>query len=710
MEAHVKTVREILHSGDQFLVPFFQRQYSWTKKEWMNLYTDVLALFEGGDETKHFMGPLVCTPFNHVPAETPRYQLIDGQQRLTTLTIALAALRDVSRINGLTDLADEIHEDYLVHKRRQDLERFKVVPRLEDRENYAKVLDGTAPGVIAGSGIVGCHSFFKRAWRSPVSDGGETSARRIFAALTNRLSLVAITIDGENPYEIFESLNGKGLPLEEADLIRNFLFMQVPQNHQASFHQAHWQRFESQFEEVDQYDKVPPTPFYRNYLMRNGRYCPNRTAFIEFKKQNTDRGLNAVEQVSELERFAKFELWLHRPELCERPYLRRRLTELRQLDVSTSHPLLLNLLDRHDKAQLDRDALDECLRDLISFIVRRSICGESTRGYGRWFPEAVHAIVTRPAADLRRYWLDKGWPDDATFISRLVEFPIYIREPKKCRMMLEILERMEGHREEVNLSTLTIEHVLPQMVENDEEGRAWKAAFGPNWRQEHETWLHTLGNLTLTGYNTSLSNKSFASKKALFVQSNVSLNVHFAALPAWDVAAIRQRGQSLGRRLASIWTRPAGEAYTPRQPNQEDAFGDAFEQPDALQGRAPHTHGNLRVMIRWSLLGVNKTDELIQEATAAATQSVFIGKLIEWKPELLNRFQNIPVARTYSLSANPDSDFLNPSTNKTFGNKLVPGTALYLFTNTSTGAKCQDIDSLIRRIGMPGDSVVATQL
>ena len=469
----------------------------------MNLYTDVVALFEGGDETKHFMGPLVCTPFNHVPAETPRYQLIDGQQRLTTLTIALAGLRDVARLNGLADLADEIHEDYLVHKRRQDLERFKVVPRLEDRENYAKVLDGTAPGVVAGSGIVGCHSFFKRAWRSPVSDGGEASARRIFAALTNRLSLVAITIDGENPYEIFESLNGKGLPLEEADLIRNYLFMQVPQAAQAAFHQERWQRFESQFEEVDQYDKVPPTPFYRNYLMRNGRYCPNRTAFVEFKKQNTDRGLSAVEQVNELERFAKFELWLHRPELCERTYLRRRLTELRQLDVSTSYPLLLNLLDRHDKGQLDREALDECLRDLISFIVRRSVCGESTRGYGRWFPEAVHAIVTRPASDLRQFWLGKGWPDDASFISRLVDFPIYVREPKKCRMMLEILERMEGHREEVNFNSLTIEHVLPQMIENDDAGRAWKAALGTNWRQEHELWLHTLGNLTLTGYNTA---------------------------------------------------------------------------------------------------------------------------------------------------------------------------------------------------------------
>lgn len=286
MDAHVKTVREILHSGDQFLVPFFQRQYSWTIQEWENLHGDLVSLLESGDDAKHFLGPLVCTPFNPVPGEVTPYQLIDGQQRLTTLTLALAALRDVARGQRLEDLAEEIHEDYLIHRRRQGLQRFKVIPRLEDRGSYESVIEATARGVVTGSGIVGCHSFFKRKWNAAMSVANEGYPRRILVALTARLSLVAITVDGENPYEIFESLNWKGLPLEEADLIRNFLFMQVPASEQAHFHHAHWIPFECRFEKVGRYEKIPPTQFYRDYLMRTGRYCRKNTAYVEFRRQN----------------------------------------------------------------------------------------------------------------------------------------------------------------------------------------------------------------------------------------------------------------------------------------------------------------------------------------------------------------------------------------------------------------------------------------
>ena len=129
--------------------------------------------------------------------------------------------------------------------------------------------------------------------------------------------MVAITVDGENPYEIFESLNWKGLPLEEADLIRNFLFMQVRAAEQAQFHETRWKPYESRFEAVGRYEKIPPTQFYRNYLMREGRYCRNKTTYVEFKRQNLERGLTTTEQVTELQRFATFELWLQRPELCE---------------------------------------------------------------------------------------------------------------------------------------------------------------------------------------------------------------------------------------------------------------------------------------------------------------------------------------------------------------------------------------------------------
>lgn len=711
MEAHVKTVREILHSGDQFLVPFFQRQYSWTKKDWANLYTDIVALTEDGEETKHFLGPLVVTPFHHVPGDGPRYQLIDGQQRLTTLSLALAALRDIARLKELADLADEIHEDYLVHRRLQDLQRFKVVPRLEDRRDYEMVIDGTAPGVVAGTGIIGCHSFFKRAWRNPVSDAGEAMARRILAALTARLSLVAITVDGENPYEIFESLNWKGLPLEEADLIRNFLFMKIPPVDQASFHETRWKPYEGRFEAVGRYEKVPPTQFYRNYLMREGHYCPNKRAYVEFKNQNLDRGLSTIEQVMELHRFANFELWLQRPEVCERDYLRDRLSENQQLDISTAHPLLLNLLDRHDKGHLTREELDVCLRDLASFVIRRTICGESTRAYGRWFPEAILNIVTRPSADLRRYWMEKGWPDDATFIQRLSEFPIYVREKKKCRLLLEGLERSEGHPESVDPATLTIEHVLPQTIGNDEAGRSWRYELGPAWQVESEKFLHTLGNLTLTGTNPELGNNPFSVKRPMFARSNVPLNAWFTSLDHWNGVEIRRRSVELGRRIAGIWPRPDGAPYVPHQVEPTDLFEEMGEE---IQPDLPPTsrkRGQLQVVVHWSLLGQNQNidPEMIQEKNDTLTHARLIGRLIEvFGAQMSETLQQVPVARTYSLSANPKRDFLNPMQGTPYLHKPVPGTHLFILTNTSKNDKLRSIHELAERLKFTPGSIEAS--
>jgi len=297
MEAHVKTVREIFHSGDQFLVPFFQRHYSWRKENWQRLLEDIVALTEESDETKHFLGPLVCTPYHHVPGEVTSYHLIDGQQRLATLTVALAALRDIARLNALEGLADEIHEDYLIHRRRQGTQRFKVVPRLEDRSDYESIIKGSPAGTTSTVGLLGCYSFFKREWKRLVSSDGDAVIKRYLIASTARLSLVTITVGGENPYEIFESLNSTGLPLEESDLIRNFLFMQVPLDEQGRFQSTCWEAFERRFDPAGGYEKLSPTLFYRSYLMREGNYCRNKAAYVEFKKQNQGRHLTPPVQV-----------------------------------------------------------------------------------------------------------------------------------------------------------------------------------------------------------------------------------------------------------------------------------------------------------------------------------------------------------------------------------------------------------------------------
>jgi uncharacterized protein with ParB-like and HNH nuclease domain len=217
------------------------------------------------------------------------------------------------------------------------------------------VIDGTAAGTTGSAGILAAYSFFKREWKRLASDEVEASLRRLLIAATARLSLVTITVDAENPYEIFESLNSTGLPLEEADLIRNFLFMQVPLDEQNDFHNRHWEPFEKMFETSGDYERLSPTLFYRTYLMRDGTYCKNKAAYVEFRKHNLDRALLPIIQVGELKRFAKFELWLRRPLFCDNNELCDAFSEIQALDITTAHPLLLNLLDRHDQGRLSRE-------------------------------------------------------------------------------------------------------------------------------------------------------------------------------------------------------------------------------------------------------------------------------------------------------------------------------------------------------------------
>ena len=391
---------------------------------------------------------------------------------------------------------------------------------------------------------------------------GETRIRELFVAMTERLSLVVITIDGENPYEIFESLNSTGLPLEESDLVRNYLFMQVPIAEQEEFNADHWEDFEQIFETIEDYPAITPTAFYRNFLMRLGEYSKAKQTFVDFKKQNRQRGLTPVEQVAELKRFAGFEQSLRRPKTCQDPGIRSALGQLAMLDITTAHPLLLNLFERHKNGQLDYDEFLGCLHDLASFALRRSICGESTRNYGRWFCEAITAIREDPKSDLRGYLIRRGWPDDNAFAHRLSEFPIYRRESKKCRLVLETLEQSYGHKEKVDPATLTIEHVMPQTL-SGKSGNAWKAMLGDDWKKVHERLLHSIGNLTLSGYNQDLGNKAYEAKRAELLRSNLVLNKHFENVEEWAEPAIVARGEKMAEQIVELWPRPDGGAYTP---------------------------------------------------------------------------------------------------------------------------------------------------
>ncbi len=536
----------------------------------------------------------------------------------------------------------------------------------------------------------------------------------MLVASTTRLSIVAITItaDRENPFEIFESLNATGLALEEADLIRNFLFMQVPLEEQASFHNSHWETFEGLFEAREPYEQLPATVFYRSYLMRNGSYCRDKATYVEFKRQHSTGGLSPVEQVGELRRFAKFELWLRRPALYANTGLSGIATEIQSLDTTTVHPLLLNLLDREERRVIGREELLGCFRDIASFVIRRAICGESTRGYGRLFPDAIRALHVNARQDLQHFLLENRWPDDASFLPALVEFPLYKRARNKCRLLLEKLERHFGGNEQVNLDQLSIEHVMPQTLGDDKQGDSWRAALGQGeWRTLHERWVHTFGNLTLTGYNAELSNGSFVEKREAFAESRVALNRHFLDLEDWNANTIKERGFMLARVAAQLWPRPpGGPVYIP--PGPTAAEQPESEAPSGEEGvRVAHRgRGQLSVKVRWSLLEKAEPDEVICKRTSALTLAEFLGRLIRVLDgpvsdgPVLKRLTRMRVSKGFPLSENP-RDFLNPARRQPYSHALVPGTALYVCTNTSNSDKVSDIHRVVSVLELPDGSV-----
>jgi hypothetical protein len=352
--------------------------------------------------------------------------------------------------------------------------------------------------------------------------------------------------DDENPFAIFETLNERGLRLEESDLIRNYIFMQLPLNKQDQFDREEWTPFEAIFEKTKQFEAIKLTDFYRDYLMRNGKYVKKNETYLEFKANVKI----ARELVEDLKRYGKFYTFIHRPKTANDPMIVETLERIGYLDITTSYPLLLYLFDKYDSGALTRDDFLASLHALESFVIRRSICGESTRGYNYLFPAAVRALKSDILSSLVTFFHEKGWPNDERFKKALLRFELYARETNKCRMILEALEKSIEHKERVDFANLTIEHIIPQTLTEE-----WKQELGEEWKYVSETWVHTIGNLTLTGYNPEMSRKLFSEKKMQLAESNLRLNKYFAEIEVWDKSAIIARGEKLAEEIAKIWER-----------------------------------------------------------------------------------------------------------------------------------------------------------
>lgn len=417
MKADNITLQGILNSPNRYVVPVFQRYYSWTESEWRRLWENLLELAEAEEDRAltHFMGALVFVP-ERGQTDVPGFLIIDGQQRLITFTLLLCALRNLARSHDFPELAAEITDTYLIHPYRRGDRHFRLFPRQRDRDEYLAIVKHSGyRGERTGITEALAYFFNEIKLLFPEEAFTEEALRGFFRLIVTRLEFVYIMLDQENPYRIFKSLNSTGVNLSEADLIRNFVLMEAGLDTavQDAFDDEYWQPLESLFEdERGHLNGHELSIFFRDFLMAHGRYIPRAATFYNFERRYNTAEFDAPALALELQKYANYYNIIRGRMAHPSTEINSALHQLRRQSSTTTYPLLLNLLNRLDEGTIDTDEVTQCVTLLTRFIRQRDETDEPTRSYSRWFVAACRRLEDVPYQNLHAYLVSKGYSDD----------------------------------------------------------------------------------------------------------------------------------------------------------------------------------------------------------------------------------------------------------------------------------------------------------
>ncbi|AVT33171.1 hypothetical protein C6361_31200 [Plantactinospora sp. BC1] len=587
------TLQGLLEGAKQYQVPLYQRTYSWMEHQLERLWHDLVRLSDDrleNPKATHFIGSLVLAPSpDNGPAGVQNFLVVDGQQRLTTLSLLLCAIRDHRMAVDGAEHRDRLNDQYLINRYNPN-RRLKLVPTQADLDAYVACLDSSAQ---AGQGPVGAaYEFFRDRLAEPEN---AAQIERLEEAVIFGLGLVSVTAQaGDNVYRIFESLNNTGLKLTQADLLRNYLFMRLPTRSQTVYN-AHWLPLQEQLSSAEL-----ETLFWLDLVHREPRVTQGDT----YVRQQAwlDRFATEDEIEAEVRRFARLGALLRlilQPDEEKDPDVRYRLARLNSWGTTTVYPVLLHLLDRRSLGTATDGQVARALHYLESFLVRRLLIGRATANINRNLmsivtemdkhlpvDQAVHAYLSAG----RKYY---ATDNDVRHAVRSLPFYTNGRAAQRS-LVLRWLEESYGSKEPVSAGKLTIEHVLPQ-------------SLNPEWRQMlatdlepsedvaevHASLVHTLGNLTLTGYNTELGNSPFAVKKVQLTKSGVQLTQDIVACERWGRPQIHARADALAERIIKYWPGPTSVAT-----DQNEVRWDLMTQAlAALPAGSWTTYGDLAALI-----------------------------------------------------------------------------------------------------------------
>jgi uncharacterized protein with ParB-like and HNH nuclease domain/predicted transport protein len=564
MKATEAKLLDFLKRSPQFVVPIYQRTYSWTERECRQLWDDILRTGSDDAISAHFVGSIVYIEkgLYQVTSQSPLL-VIDGQQRLTTVSLLVEVLArrlgEREPVDGFS--SEKIRNYYLLNPLERDERRYKLLLTQTDRESLVAVVRQRELPVERSLRIEENFAFFD----DQVGALGDGLVPLCLGLAKLVIVDIALSRDQDNPQLIFESMNSTGRELTQADLIRNFILMGLEPEHQTRLYQDHWRPMEVAFGQEAYGSHFDG--FMRHYLTLKTGEIPNvRAVYEAFKAHARSPQIEAAgvdRLVTDIHAFAGYYCAMALDKEADKD-LADVFRDLRELKVDVAFPFLLELYHDYVQGVFSKE-------DFVrAGAIPTNSLNKTFATFGRAlkkdrYLESIQAhLLTLPS--YRRF------PGDQEFKRELATRDLY-NFPRRSYW----LRRLENHgrKERVPVDEYTIEHILPQ---NENLSAKWRDALGVDWQRVQETWLHTLGNLTLTGYNAEYSDRPFTEKRDMqggFRESPLRLNEGLGALDTWDEAAIQTRAQRLAELAAQVWAPPAlpAEVLEAHRPKAERPAG-----------------------------------------------------------------------------------------------------------------------------------------
>ncbi|GLT22954.1 hypothetical protein GCM10007933_24150 [Zoogloea oryzae] len=574
MKATEANLLKFLRKSPQFVIPIYQRNYSWTAAQCRQLWSDLMRAGRDEKVNAHFIGSIVYVERGLSSVTSQEALLvIDGQQRLTTSTLLIAALAKHFETQGLSELLDtfshkKLRNYYLLNPDEEGERHFKLILSETDKDTLLSLLQGAPMPAETSTRITENYALFQELI---ATHQGELEA--ICQGLA-KLVIVDVSLDRsqDNPQLIFESMNSTGLELSQADLIRNYILMGLEPKLQTELYKTYWRPMEKAFGQAAYV--VHFDAFMRHYLTTKTGEIPNvREVYVAFKAFARSLTGDTRDLVADIHAYATYYCAMALGSETNAG-LKQAFHDLRELKVDVAYPFLLDVYHDYKQGRVAGDEVVQIVRLVESYVFRRAICAIPTNSLNKTFAGLSRTLKKdRYIESVQAAFLIlpsyRRFPSNEEF-----QREIKIRDLYNFRSRSYWLRRLEnfGRKERVLVEDYTVEHILPQ---NEKLSEEWKAELGPEWKRVQQTWLHTLGNLTLTGYNSEYSDSSFKYKqeqieskdgnKIGFKYSPLNLNFGLGEANRWDEAAIQARAERLALKASQTWVMPALDDEVLRQ-------------------------------------------------------------------------------------------------------------------------------------------------